>query len=226
MGQDFDAQIQQRRNSLTGILQEMERIRGAFGIACARHAVIWWELQVTRAVENEHVVTAKLTNDQLREMKQEVTAAKNGAQATIDAEFGKDSLWWHRQNPLPAISDSQSAEDPWRYKLYGARDSDTISKAVRFALGSIALVLEKYGYLKSQEGNRQGPFAWRDGDALQGRTNARPCYRWNLEWSAEMRQTMDQYATKQADAGRLLREIGGIEEEKKKFEAQQRWKSV
>ena len=226
MGQDFETQIQQRRNSVTGILQEMERILAAFGAASARHAASWIEAQVTKAVEHEHAVTAKLTDEQLKAMKQEVTAAKTGVQATIDAELGKDSLWWHKQNPLPAVNEYPSAEDPWRYKLYGARESDTIGKALRFAFGRIALVLEKYGYLKSQEKNRQGQFEWRERDASYSRTDTRPYYPWNFEWSGEMRQTLEQYAIKQADAGRLLREIGGIEEEKRRFEAQQRWSSV
>ena len=66
MGQDFETQIQQRRNSLTGILQEMERILAAFGAASARHAASWIEAQVTKAVEHEHAVTSKLTDEETK----------------------------------------------------------------------------------------------------------------------------------------------------------------
>jgi hypothetical protein len=226
MSDDFEAQIQGKQQLLTNLLAEMEQTRTAFSAAAGRRAALWQDERVPDVVQQEHAVTSKLTDEQLRSLKQDVTAVRDAAPSGVDAELS-DKLWWHKQSPLPAIEHSQRAEDPWRYGLYGARQSDTIERALRFAFATVATALEKYGYLCADE--RKGEsLKWREGSARGSTTthHGRPYYPFSLEWSDDMKLSMKRYAEQQTAAVRILKDIQELGENKSRAEAGNRWKSV
>jgi hypothetical protein len=219
MSDDFDRHIETKQAALEQAKAQMESIRQQFIGVATRLAGPWYQKQASSVVQSEHTTTSDLADDKLKSLKAEVANLVTNAEQPVAIAFGSTKLWWHLQSPLPDLDAATTrGENNWRYRGYGHGPPETLQRALRFGLGALATILEKYGYLNT----RVRGLAWRESEG----SNSQPYYPFMVEWSPEMVESLEAYATKQDEADRLRQEIAQIMEKKKQAMAKARWDSV
>ncbi len=217
MTKNFGELIDQKLSELDALKQQMELVRQQFIQASAFFMARWFPAQARFQIESNAERTLSLEDNQLKELKEKVSALSNDAPDIAQRFLSDSKLWWH-------IEESENHY----YDYNGNRPPDLIDKPVRLALGTLASVLEEYGYLKAQTSSRGDLDSWREWDKSGNYKLAggRPYYPQAVDWSPEMKGAMASYDQKMKDAMRIRKGIKELESEKKKAEASKRWDSL
>lgn len=210
---DYETRLSNLTSQKARELSQLEQIRQQFLRVCSSFLASWFDQQAERSVEHEHLVTGALTDAQLRQLKQEVAILKNTAPAIVTELVGEETLWWHFTTDLPS-EPFESHDYPWRYSYgSGQRSNDRLDDVLHLACGRLAAVLEPYGYLKK--------CAWRS-----QRFGEAAFYPTSLDWSKEMRRTIEGYASGRASVLQLIAEEKRLHADEAKRIARSRWDSI
>jgi hypothetical protein len=220
---EFQQSIITKKNALDAILAEMDQIRTQFIMTAVKFVKIWWLDQAKTQVALSSKVTEALTDDQVRQLKADVQALASDAEKHILEFFSDGGVWWHMQAELKASNGSTHA-------YYGSSQNPPklIEGPLRFVLGKLAPVMEKYGYLTSSQSRHGSTFEWREWDRGGQRQlpNGRPYYPTALVWTQELATIIERYSIQHKRAEGLLRDVSTIEIERKQALAAKRWDSA
>jgi len=221
---DFEQRIAAKEGSLKTAIEQLESIRKEFVPLAAKFAADWWASTAKSEVERD-AVTEKLTDEQLSKLKGDVQDLCTVAQRHVEEFFADSKAWWHLQSPLVGSPVAPS----YFYFLDGSRGPDQIIKPLRFVLGKIAPILEKYGYLARDSRLSKGRGSgWREYDSTGNHhlPNGRPYYPSQLEWPKQFTSLIERYSAQMRDANDLLTGIESVRREQKQTAAKKRWDSV
>jgi hypothetical protein len=208
VARDFDAEILATEQELAVSVEKLETIKEQFIGRTAEFLGKWAEDHVTKTVRERHDVTMGL-GDQLSELKKDLRDLQGRAEVTVRETLDTDAPWWHRSfkpNTLYYVSDKHG--------------SDVLDGPIRQALGAVATLLVKYGYIRASAGT-VGGYGWAYGS---GRN-----FRWTghgLQWSDDMCALMEPYATEQRKGEGHQAAIDRLRREKAQARAADLWESA
>jgi hypothetical protein len=213
MSRNFDAEIEEATRVLESIKSEMESVVQQFKSATAEFAAAWYWQETERVVKDKAEMSKELGVEKLSQLKAGVKALEQDAAKIVSEFLDVDSLWWHR-----------TREDRQRYDLYGYRTTKGVDYAVRLALGRLAPILEKFGYLPAS-GDRD---AWREWDSSGNYhpPKARPYYPYGLDWTERMKSLLTQYTELCKKALTAETQLAKVKGDKRRTEAEDLWKKA
>jgi hypothetical protein len=209
---NFDAEMEATEKELEGIKSELESISRQFLLATAELVRHSYRQLVETLVKDKPKLTKRLGVERLSQLKVDLRELENNAQNAVSEFLDVDKLWWHR-----AEGDQQYSDLPQRH-------SD-LDKALMLAVGKLAPVLEKYGYLPTESTD---PGIWREWDKTARRRalDARPYYPHRLEWSQSMKDSIQRYAALHAKGLETAAKLARLKEEKASREAEELWRKA
>ncbi|MGH7617355.1 MAG: hypothetical protein ACREPM_09025 [Gemmatimonadaceae bacterium] len=220
MERNYAQEIATKRAELDAVKAAMAAIAEEFMAATARFLAEWFPLQAKREVAHDADTTLRLQPADLSALKAEVTQLASGAMDVARQQLDKTSIWWHR-NTEWTRGHSPSGEPYW---AHGKRLPDILSDPVRYAMGSLARVLEARGYLKDGAGTIR--VRWRNNSDRYARTDTPYYPSFHYEWPQAMRDVNARYVEQFKRALALSSEIDQLDRDSKRHEASGRWDSA
>lgn len=207
MPRNFRAEIEAAEKELEAIKSELRGIRQHFLLATTEFVRQWYRQQAETFVKHNHELTKKLEGEKLSQLKADLAKLENDTSTAISEYLDVDELWWQAKEVEQG---------------YGAWAPD-LDKPVRLAVGRLAIILEKYGYLASE-----GSGVWREWDKSRSYhpPGARPYYPYSLDWSQSMIDSMKGYRELCSKAFRVTQTIGRLKQEKGSSEAEELWRKA
>src|SRR5689334_18971347 len=150
MSRDFESEIQAAEAVLQVTVDQLEQIAQEFITATAEFFRSWYWEEAQDQVKRKPDLTKKLGVEQLSKMKAEVKALQDDAPNIASEFLNEDSPWWHR-----------TRKEHMYYGFNGNRPPDMLDTPLRLALGKLAPILEKYGYISAQ-GDPLTRISWRE----------------------------------------------------------------
>jgi len=221
MARDYAAEIASKQAELETLRHRMQLTSDDFVSAAAAFLEDWFPEQARREVEHDADTTLRLDPSDVASLKAEVSALATSAADVARAALNKDSVWWHRTMELP--KNVNHGSDP--YRIYNTKLPDILGEPMRFAMGSLARILEPRGFLRSRSGSSYLP--WRkDADRYSSGSSAPYFPEYHFQWPATLLEIAERYAREHKDAIALRSLIQQLEAEKKRSEASRIWDSV
>ncbi len=147
MARDFDAEIRTLNAELDATREEMARMRETVLETAATMLAAWTREYAVTLVKKEPEVTKALPREQLADLKASISAYADRAPALVDQAIGAERYWYHLTLADPPRND----DGPPPYHRVGRDLADPFRKPLRYAMGGIATLLTRAGYM-------QGPF--------------------------------------------------------------------
>ena len=214
MAEDFDSSIATKEAELETLKSAMEEIRQRFLKQSADFIAKWYEDTINGRVVSDSENTKKLGKEKLAEMKAMLKDLISKADV-VAKEFLSDSgTWWHLSpNDQGVFSSPYSSP----YGQYDNRCSDLLDKPIRYALGKVSTILEKFGYKIESNWHRQYSYNPKEQGAY---------YTFALDWSKEMQLTIGNYTESYKEAYKKFVELKNLKRQKEQKEADDLWKSA
>lgn len=219
MTKDIDSLIKQKQEELNSLKLQMEQIRQRFVRDSTMFIRKWYEETTENYVINNAEKTINLGKEKLRQMKTKVLELIENAEEIANKALSNPELWWHLVE-----------NDELYYDYYGNAPPKILDKAIRYALGKLGTILEKFGYdVKTKstgisfEGN-----VWceRDPSGRYHLPDSKPYYPYHVNWSEEMQNSIKKYNEICVKAKKVRKEINSLYNEKKKQQAKNLWDSI
>ena len=215
MTEEFDSVIATKESELETLKNAMEEIRQRFLKQSAEFIANWYEDTVNNKVAQDSENTKKLGKEKLAEMKAMLRDLTSKADVVANEFLSDSNTWWHLSpNDQGVFSSPYSSP----YEQYGNRCSDLIDKPIRYALGKVGTILEKFGYKIDSDWHRQ---YYSYNPKEQG-----AYYPFALDWSKEMQLTIGNYNESYKQAHKKFIEIKNLKKQKEQKEATDLWKSA
>jgi len=213
MARDFAKEIEQARDGLKPTLSKMDEVQRQFIAATGAFVRLWFWQQVEYLVKLQPKLTKSLGSAKLSEFKAAVKAHQDRTAEFVNTFVNDNRLWWHREP-------SRVPEE------FGYTSYRVVENGVRLAVGSIAPILERFGYVSANNCGVSG--GWREFDQTGSHQlpNSRPYYPFGLEWSEDMIRHIHEYDGLYAQAGQQMRAIAKLEGEKNTQEAADLWQQA
>lgn len=219
MGANFDESRPAGPPELNALKSEMEGMRLRFVRATADLASGWYMQEARRQVHADPDNSLRLGADGLRRLKAEVSALSEKALGIASEVLSDPSAWWH-------VSDPFAARAYFDYAQYDSHVPKIIDRPVRRALGRLAEVLERYGYLGgAPQPAGEGGVRWREPDA-GGAADGAYTFPYDLEWSEEMRAALRDYHKAYEAARKVMSDAAEAEAREKKMKVSALWDSL
>lgn len=220
MERNYSTEIGAKRAELDAVRAAMAATADDFMVATARFLAEWFPVQAKREVEHDADTTLRLQPGDLSALKAEVTQLAAGALSVSRQQLDKNPIWWHR-NTEWTRGHSASGEPYW---AHGKRLPDILAEPVRYAMGSLARVLEARGYLKDGTGSIR--VRWRNNSDRYARTDLPYYPSFHFEWPLPMREVVARYVDQFKRALALTAEIEQLDRDRKRHEASGLWDSA
>jgi len=216
MSRDIEGLIQDKEAELSPICLRMEELRGRFKDEAVVFAREWYRKTAKDYISKYPEVTLSLTEERIAAMKASVNELSRTAPKVVEAELDNPKLWWHLE---PHLHDSID-----RYLQIADKYPEVLDNAVRRSLGNLGLVLERFGFNVTANGET-GTYREFWFEHIDSRQTV-PCYPHLLTWTDDMQETIRQYNGQYVEAAKIFEEIQLLKEEKKRLEALTRWDSL
>jgi len=207
---NYDEQIKQIENKINKLKDEMEVVTKEFLDKTKIFACEWYKKSIEDAVIKSPEITKSLGESKLKELKIELQSLIDNSNEYVNFFVNSDSLWTHRPN-----YQLKGKETYGLYRVYGNRDPDELSDAIRFLIGKVGALLHKYNYEKPNNN-------FYENDYSSG--NFR--FRYGYSWSDDMRSVINNYADLFDNHKKLNEELEKIKKEKSEDEARALWNNV
>lgn len=218
MSNDFDASIEVKENELKSLKSQMEEVRKQFVHDSTAFISKWYLEQAESYVKGSADITLSLGKDKIKQMKDKVKELQDNT-GNITNEFLSDpELWWHLKENKDLSYDYHENAAP-----------RGLDDAIRLALGKLGTILEEFGYdakTKSTCGTDSDVWVEYDSTDRYHPPNGRPYFPHNMEWSNEMKNTIQKYSEMVNQVKNIRFKIFTLDLEKKKNEAGNLWDSV
>ncbi len=224
MNEDIDFLIQKKEAELQPLRSRMEELRQQFTNDTARFAAKWYQETAAFYVTKYSIITLSLNKEKIVAMKAKVNELARNADKIVKNALSDPNIWWHQ---APRKHDSFSLYEQLGNEQVGNRFPDVVDKPVRHALGELGPILEQFGYNVTTKGAFGGsyPEFWFEYPEGPG-SAARPYFPHLLNWSEEMKNTLQKYDGLFKKAVELFNDVEKLKEEKKKREARKLWDST
>lgn len=138
MPEDFDLRIEEKRHEITEAKWEMEQLKERFKDALSDYTEEWYQTYARKLIVNNPETSGKLTDAELKELKDEVKNLARSAGEYIDLHFDKDELWWHLK------------ENTYSYSEYmDKRLPPILSEEVSYLLGRLGQLFLKHKVIQA-----------------------------------------------------------------------------
>ena len=216
MAKDFDKLIKQKQEELEPFKSQMEELRQEFIRDSVNFVSEWYKKTAESHVERDADRTIKLGKEEIWQMKIEVLKLAEGAEAIVNDSLLDQKLWWHL-----------TEDDDLSYSFYANKAPENLDIAIHFALGKLGIILEKFGYVRTESTGGREEDVWCEWDSsgnyhLPG---GRPYYPYSINWSETMRDTITRYDNVHKQANSIVRKINSLRIEKKEHQAKDLWDS-
>lgn len=206
---NYDEKISQLEVKIRELKDDMEKITKEFLQSTNKYAREWYRTSIENAVIKSPEITKKLGEAKLKELKEELQSLTDNVDQYTLAYVNTDSLWAHRPNYK-----SKGNETFGLYKVFGNRDPQELSNAIKFLIGKAGQILSKYNYLKGDS-----PY---EKDYSTGNYK----YKYGYSWSDEMREVIERYANLFDNYTKLSEELDKVKTEKSENEAKDLWNKI
>lgn len=224
MDDDVDLLIQKNETALQPLRSRMEELRQQFTKETIKFAAKWYQETATFYVTKYSEITLNLNKEKIAAMKAKVNELTKNAEKNVKNTLSDPTVWWHQ---TPRKHDSSALYEQLGNEQVGNKFPDIVDKPVRNALGELGTVLEQFGYKITTKGALSGAYPEFWFEYPQGTTAApRPYFPHLLEWSEEMKNTIQKYNNLFKKAVELYNEVEKLKEEKKKRQAKKLWDST
>ncbi|MGP8080468.1 MAG: hypothetical protein ACLPVI_08180 [Dehalococcoidales bacterium] len=210
MQSNLDDEVSSAKTQLETLTNQGEQIRKDFISETIQFINNWYWLKIEDIIKDKFQITKQIGILNLSQMKKDIKQLQGQSFKIVNNLLQDQNLWWHlTPDKLPDLYSGRQFIDPF-------------DKKVRLAAGQLALVLEKYNYLSSPEGE---PEIWREYDSsgIHHAPNARPMYPYHMEWSEKMKILVKQYEDIRNKAYPVIESIIKLELEKSRKEAFDLW---
>lgn len=220
MERNYSSEISAKRAELDAARAAMAATAEEFIVVTARFLAAWFPVQAKREVEHDADTTLKLQPGDLSALKNEVTQLSTGAIGVARQQLDKNAIWWHRSTEWTR-GHSSSGEPYW---AHGKRLPDILAEPVRYAMGTLARVLEGRGYLKDGTGTLR--VRWRNNSDRYAKTDTPYYPSYHFEWPQPMRDVATRYMEQFKRALAVTAEIEQLDRDRKRSEASGLWDSA
>lgn len=212
MERDFEKEILAQEAELAQMATQMERHRQDFLSATEAFLEPWFLNEAKKVAEHEADTTQGLGPERIASLKAEIREHQKGTRGLVNQFIGDEALWWHLR---PGAQ---------HYHMSEYAVPDILDRAVRLVAGTLAPILERYGYLP-RPANRGHSLVWREWDASGNHhpPNARPSYPGSIGWSQAMKAPVRAYAVLRGSAEGTRNALERLKVEKKQAEAGDLW---
>ena len=212
--------IKTKEKELLSLCKVMEEIKNSFINETVLFAAEWYEQASKKYVTKYSEITLSLSIDTLADLKKKVKTLKKEASTFVEEALSAKNIWWHEN---PNLHASISQYDLLGNKQVGSKYPEGVDKAVRFALGELGVILEKFGYnIATSISFKPYQEFWFYTEDDQ-KASFRPYFPHSLDWSDKMQETMLKYSEAFKKAISILGEIQAIEEEVKRRRIMDLW---
>ena len=217
---NYAQEIDRRQQELQTLTPRLAQIRKTFMGHAADHLKGLFVRMAKSEVEHKTDITLELDDGTLSRMKERVSELVDSAE-TISAEhLDRDELW-----RLPPEGES----DRLPVSLSQHELSRRLEEGLRLALGHLGPVLAECGYVTTTpESDRHAIDVWCQYDPSGNRHKGggKPRYPYGLDWSEQLKQDMDEYATRASQVCQLRSEISRVQSDWDRHKAASKWESL
>lgn len=212
MSRDFDKEIEVAEKTFAETVAKMEACRQEFVRATTALLTPWFMDEAQKIARETPDVTKNLGEVRLGALKEKIRLHQVAAPTLVEKFMSAPDLWWHKK------------PGQQMYFVSERRGPEHLERAVRLIAGSVAPILEDYGYL-TLPGNTNGMGAWLEWDESGNYHphDARPyCPRW-IDWSEPMKTPIKTYEELRRQAERERNAVERLKTEKEQSEANDIW---
>jgi hypothetical protein len=210
MPSDIEAEISSAKAQLMTLTNQGEEIRKNFISETIQFLSNWYWLKIEDIIQEKSQITKYIGIQLLSQMKNDIKQLQGQSGTIVNNLLQDQNLWWHlAPDELPDLYTGRQFIEPF-------------DKQIRLAAGELSLILEKYQYLSSPEGE---PEIWREFDSsgIHFAPNARRMCPYHIEWTEKMKIFMKQYEEIRNKAYPVIESIINLELEKSRKEAFDLW---
>lgn len=210
MNNSFDQQRFEIDSKLAAIRGEMQQCHRAFAKASAAYLADWYQQQVRSILSDNPGRFAEHPEEIRSQFKREVFDLIESADATVDRFFAQADIWWDEKDPA-------AARGQYNYKVQGGRPPQAIDEPLRFAMGALLPVTERYGF-------RTRGFALRRlGDSFDEKAARFPYFRQRYQSSQQMVSLLNSYSLMHVAAIDAERELVEVDRDERRVQDQLLW---
>lgn len=136
MNKTFDERIANEKEELSKVKSQMEVVKQKFITEAAEFTKKWYSKEAREIITNNPDKSAKLSDDELKDLKNEVLALIEQTDELVREKFDRDEFWWHIK------------ENPHTYPTYQSRIPDFLQDVLKTLLGKIATIFAKKELIK------------------------------------------------------------------------------
>lgn len=181
---DFDSEIQQKESKIEENKAEMVNIYDKFMKGMVYFFKQWYIDESKNIVVNNSEIALKLSEDQLRELKNSVNVLAEDAQNMVRENLDLEELWWHKK------------ENNLIYTNYISSLPDFLQARLENIAGKLGSVFEMHGFFTIPSANM------RNNTVDFVRKDQEISFKRNLVISKSLRDIYDEYV-KLVDATKL-----------------------
>lgn len=221
----YDKEIARKESELARTISEMDAMVARFRALAVPFVADWYMATARHHVESRPEISEKIDDGTMANLKRDVQALGDSAGQIVEEFLGAREIWWHKLTP----EERGAAERDRRYISYahsGHAAPNALDKPMRLALGRLATVLQRYGYIATDRRQRIGLWLEWDESGNHHPPTARACYPGMVNWPKDMQDATNEYAAALEVAKRLSAEIETLKRDKAKAIARKRWDSV
>lgn len=200
------------QSKLISLIASMNETSAQFEAAAVEFVAQWYFTQAKAEFEKEGHRSASLPPDKLVELKAEVASIQASAPDIVKGVFNGEAVWFHL-----------SASFAMPGLFWGDPYPSIIEKHLRYALGRLATVLEKYGYLGQNKPLSRSKYLWREAGAGD---DDRPYYPDAIDLTPSLSSMITRYSELFYKGLELGYKITTIRDNFAKTRAAQRWNEV
>jgi hypothetical protein len=223
MENNLERDVKEKEENFANLCAEMEKLELQFIDEATRFAGQWFSETARHYVAKNSDYTLSL-GPKIADLKTAVNTLVSNSEEIIRTVLTGPNIWWHMK---PDLHSSISQYELLGNQGGGHRFPDVIDRSLRYALGELGCVLEKFGYnvITSGVNSKLYPEFWFY-TSEDPKTQTTPYYPHLIEWSTDMIETVQKYNDFYIQAIALLREIQDIRDNIKKQQVLNLWETA
>ena len=218
MTSNTDALIEKMEQELLPFYSRMEEIKMEFIKQTIIFASGWYAETAKDYVKKYPEVTLNMSAEKLAGMKVQVSELIRNTEKIVKGELDNPAIWWHQK---PNIHTSVN-----QYLQVADKQPELLDRAIRHVLGRLGLILEYFGFHVSANGNSGSYQEFWFEKSSNNAFSSSPTYPHILTWSSEMQETTRKYNAEYTQALALFMKITKFRDEKRRWQAVNRWESI
>lgn len=205
MEKDFLQEIESRRGMITTIDSQMKQVRSDFVVGIRPFAQNWLQTIARQAIERNPRQALDLGKDRLAALKTKVNELCDGLEPICREVFASDTFWPETRE---LVTQNQLG--------------------VRIVLGKLGIILEEFGFVKTQAQTDKDQEAWHHYDCSGDRRefDGTPVYPHTVDLPAELKILLEEYLILIRKKDNLREDINRLEFEKLQVQATRLWDSL